>query len=355
MVADQEQWRSPRHHGDLDAAPGLVDFAVNVRGLAPPRWLLDRLADRLPDLGRYPTVRDEKRARTAIAERHGRRADEVLPLAGAAEGFALLPALAPRRAAVIAPTFTEPGVMLRAAGVPVDDVVLPEPWTLAGLPRLADDVDLVVIGNPTNPTSVLHDRADILALRRPGRTIVVDEAFADSVLREPISLAGARHDDVLVLRSVTKTYALAGLRAGYLLGAPEVLERIGRRRPAWPVGTLALEALTACCERRGIAFARDNAEDVARQREHMIAALTSIGVEVLGEPAGPFLLVRVERGAELKDELARRGFAVRSCANFAGLGYDHLRLAVRDRVLVAKLVGAIRDARAEIARRGEKR
>src|SRR5690348_15859882 len=97
-----------RHHGDAEIAPGLLDFAVNVQGDAPPRWLRDRLVAALDDLARYPTAAAYTRARAAVAAGHGRRPDEVLVLAGSAEGFALLPALRPRLAAIVHPGFTEP-------------------------------------------------------------------------------------------------------------------------------------------------------------------------------------------------------------------------------------------------------
>ncbi|MGW4249391.1 Rv2231c family pyridoxal phosphate-dependent protein CobC, partial [Nocardia sp. NPDC004722] len=61
-----------RHHGDVDALPGMVDFAVNVQGSAPPEWLRERLAARLGELGRYPSEADERAARAAVAARHGR-------------------------------------------------------------------------------------------------------------------------------------------------------------------------------------------------------------------------------------------------------------------------------------------
>ena len=135
---------------------------------------------------------------------------------------------------------------LTAAGVPVHHVVLERPFRLSGA-GIPEDADLVVIGNPTNPTSVLHRREELLKLRRPGRILVVDEAFADAVPGEPESLAGDPLPDVLVLRSLTKTWALAGLRVGYALGSPEVLARLTAQRAHWPVGTLQLEAIAACC------------------------------------------------------------------------------------------------------------
>ncbi|HEY9303068.1 MAG TPA: aminotransferase class I/II-fold pyridoxal phosphate-dependent enzyme, partial [Mycobacterium sp.] len=154
-----------RYHGDQAAELGMLDFAVNVRHAQPPAWLVERLAARLPDLARYPSADDEHAAIQAAALRHGRSCDEVTLLAGAAEGFALLPNLRPTLAAVIAPSFTEPAVALRAAGVRVQHVVLDRPFSLAAA-QVPDEADLVVVGNPTNPTSVLHTREQILALRR---------------------------------------------------------------------------------------------------------------------------------------------------------------------------------------------
>lgn len=234
-----------RYHGDQAVAPGMLDFAVNVRHRQPPPWLVRRLAARLPDLAGYPGDDDHRAAVQAIAARHGRDADEVLPLAGAAEGFALLPNLAPRHAALLAPSFTEPAVALAGAGVRLTQVVLAPPFTLAGA-AVPEDADLVVVGNPTNPTAVVHRREQVLALRRPGRIVVVDEAFADAIGGEPGSLAAESLPDMVVLRSLTKTWALAGLRVGYALGAPSVLARLAARRAHWPVGTLQLVALAAC-------------------------------------------------------------------------------------------------------------
>ena len=149
-----------RHHGDVDAEPGLLDFAVNVRGDGPPSWLRDRLVAALDDLGRYPSAADDLAARTAAARRHARTPEEVLVLAGAAEGFALLPALSPRFAVVVHPGFTEPEVALRTAGVPVHRVLTDAAHGHRLRPEsMPDEADLVVIGNPTNPTSVLHPAA----------------------------------------------------------------------------------------------------------------------------------------------------------------------------------------------------
>jgi histidinol-phosphate aminotransferase len=333
-----------RHHGDVDAGPGLEDFAVNVRGAAPPAWLREHLVDALDRIGRYPSTEDEDVARRAVAARHGRRADEVLVLAGAAEGFALLPALAPARAALVHPSFTEPEVALAQARVPVHRVLLDPADGYALRPELVpDDADLVVLGNPTNPTSVLHPAAAIRALTREGRVVVVDEAFMDAVPGEPETLAGADLPGLLVLRSLTKTWALPGLRAGYALGAPDLLARLAAHRPHWPVGTLVLAAVEGCASPHATAEADAAAVELARHRAHLAAALTGLpGVTVHEPAAGPFLLLRVRDGERVRDGLRRRGIAVRRGDTFPGLTADHLRVAVREPARTARLVDALR-------------
>jgi histidinol-phosphate aminotransferase len=340
-VASQSR-AAARYHGDQAAAPGMLDFAVNVRAAEPPSWLVERLTARMGDLGRYPSAADEHSALHAVAARHGRSVDDVALLAGAAEGFALLANLRPRLAALIAPSFTGPEAALAAAGVPFRHVVLAPPFGLAGV-CVPDGADLVVVGNPTNPTSVLHPREQILALRRPDRIVVVDEAFADAIPGEPASLAGESLPDVVVLRSLTKTWSLAGLRVGYALGPRDVLDRMTARRPHWPLGTLQLEAIAACSSPEAVAEAERGARRLAEVRAEMVAGLTSIGLDVVDGRA-PFVLFTVPDAQLMRKHLAGMGIAVRRCDTFVGFDGDFLRAAVRPDWPV--LVDAIAEAAA---------
>jgi histidinol-phosphate aminotransferase len=316
-----------RYHGDVAVVPGMLDFAVNVRSAEPPPWLVERLNSRLTALGRYPSVVDASRAVAAVAARHGRDPDEVALLAGAAEGFALLANLRPTLAALIAPSFTEPEAALAAAAVPLRHVVLTAPFHLRdGI--VTEEADLVVIGNPTNPTSVLHARAEILALRRPGRIVVVDEAFADAIPGEPASLASDSLPGVVVLRSLTKTWSLAGLRVGYALGTPDVLDQLTRHRAHWPLGTLQLEAIAACCSPEAVTEAEVGAGRLTTQRSEMAAALAAIGVEVV-DGCAPFVLFTVPDAELMRKRLDAKGIAVRRCDTFVGLDGEFLRAAVR--------------------------
>jgi histidinol-phosphate aminotransferase len=175
---------------------------------------------------------------------------------------------------------------------------------------------------------VLHSREQILALRRPGRIVVVDEAFADAIRGEPASLAAESLPDVVVLRSLTKTWSLAGLRVGYALGAADVLVRLTVRRPRWPLGTLQLEAIAACSSSAAVAEADGGAQRLAALRAGMVAGLTGIGVSVV-DGCAPFVLFTVEDAELVRKHLDGKGIAVRRCDTFVGLDGEFLRAAVR--------------------------
>jgi histidinol-phosphate aminotransferase len=331
------------HHGDADLVPGLVDLAVNVRSSGTPGWLAARIRE--ADLAAYP---DQRAAVAAVAARHRRAAEEVLLTAGAAEAFVLLArALRPRHAVVVHPQFTEPEAALRAAGHQVDQVILPFPFTLD--PTLVPaDADLVFIGNPTNPTSIAHPRDVLLQLVRPGRIVVVDEAFADCLPGEPESVAG--HGDLeglVVIRSLTKTWALAGLRVGYLLAAPDTVRLLATAQPPWPVSS---PALAACVATASDAAAREVdawARGLADERAHLLARLAGIdGVRMVAAAAASFALLDTGIG-DVRTRLHRHGFAVRRGETFPGLRPGWIRVAVRDTETSDRFSAALREVIAD--------
>ncbi len=307
-----------------------------MRGEQPPPWLLGRLERSLKLLARYP---DPTQAAKAVATRHGRAPDEVLVTAGAAEAFVLLArALRPRHAVCLHPSFTEPEAALRAAGHEVARVVLEPPYQLDPA-QVPVDADLVVVGNPTNPTGVVHER--LAELCRPGRVTVVDEAFMDAVPGEPHSLAGQRLPGLVVVRSLTKTWALAGLRVGYLLAEPELVVRLREAQPMWSVSTPALAALDACLARGPVRHAEKQAVLVAEERDVLRAGLEGIGVQVAAGSQAPFLLCHVPGRPDLREALRAHGIAVRRGDTFPGLSPEHWRTAVRDRSSSEQLLGAL--------------
>jgi histidinol-phosphate/aromatic aminotransferase/cobyric acid decarboxylase-like protein len=323
-----------RHHGDVEVGD-LLDLAVNVYDGARPRWLDDALLASLADVGRYPS---SEVARAAVARRHGRAEPEVLVTAGAAEAFTLLARLRDWWCPVVVhPQFTEPHAALEQAGHPVREVVLPPPFVLR--PELVpEDADLVVVGNPTNPTGVLHPAAAIRGLLRPGRLVVVDEAFIDCVPGEPESLAPHAHPGLVVVRSLTKHWSIPGIRAGYLLGPAATVAALQRGQVPWSVSAPAAAAVVACTTEEAAEESRRRAEEIADWRKELESGLDRIGVHHL-ESAASFVLAQV--GPGVHERLRGAGIAVRRADTFPGLDETWVRIAVRPPSTTERLLHAL--------------
>ncbi|MFC7359884.1 cobyrinate a,c-diamide synthase [Nocardioides astragali] len=324
-----------RHHGDREATPGLVDLAVNVFDGPRPRWLDRALADSITDSDSYP---DASAAETAVARRHGRGTGDVLATAGAAEAFTLVARLRPwRHAVVVHPQFTEPEVALRTAGHAPGQVVLTHDDGFRLDPRqVPDDADLVVIGNPTNPTGVRHPASAITSLARVGRLVVVDEAFLDD---EVETLADERVPGIVVLRSLTKIWSIPGIRAGYLLTEPHLVADLRALQTPWSVSAPAIAALVATSTETARDEARRRAEELAHRRDHLAQGLEELGIETVPSTA-PFVLARTGRGS--REVLRSLGFAVRRADTFPGLDDSWVRISARRTPVTDDLLGALR-------------
>ncbi|MEV7397689.1 cobyrinate a,c-diamide synthase [Aeromicrobium sp. NPDC092404] len=325
-------------HGDQELAPGLIDFAVNIHDDVRPEWLEAALRESLDDVGAYP---DAAPAQHAIAQRHGRRTDEVLPTAGAAEAFGLIARARPwRRPVVVHPQFTEPDVALAAAGHHPEHVVTAAADGFVLDPAtVPDDADLVMIGNPTNPTSVLHPEQSLRRLVRPGRVVVVDEAFMDSVPDERHSLAAITDPGLLVVRSLTKLWSIPGVRAGYVLGSPQLLDELRRHQAPWSVSSAAIAAMTATATPEALAEAAKRTTRIGQHRRVLTDGLTELGIHHV-PAAAPYVLAKV--GSTAHDRLRSAGYAVRRADTFPGLDDTWVRIAVRRPDTTRKLLATLR-------------
>jgi cobyrinic acid a,c-diamide synthase len=341
-----------RHHGDAQARPGLTDLAVNVHNA--PDWLLRQVAAAPERWQAYP---DPAPAEQALAARHHLSTRQLLTCAGAAEAFTLIARSFPdRKVAIIHPQFTEPEVAWRTARHDVRRLVLrrDEGFQLEAA-RVSDDINLVVIGNPTNPTGVLHPASEIRRLRRPGRIVVVDEAFMDFVDSEPESLlkpgtsGEADLEGFIVIRSLTKLWGIAGLRTGFIAGDAELISELRAQQEPWAVSTPALDAICAISSAEAALEQARVTRQVEADREYLATRLEEAGFEVLGNPQTPFVLIDTAPVGpdSLHLPLADHGFAVRRCDTFPGLGPTWLRLAVRDRSTTDALLTALQRVRAQ--------
>jgi histidinol-phosphate/aromatic aminotransferase/cobyric acid decarboxylase-like protein/adenosyl cobinamide kinase/adenosyl cobinamide phosphate guanylyltransferase len=331
-----------RRHGDTLVRPGDTDHAVNVLAGGPPAWLREALRRALEeDVSAYPR---EAQAVAALAALHGRAPAEIVPTNGAAQALWLLPAaLRPRLAACVHPGFTETEAALRAHGIPVARVLRDAEAGFALDPAAVPEAaDLVVVGNPASPTGTLDPAGALLALRRPGRTIVVDEAFMDLVPGEPASLVREALPDVVVTRSLTKSLAIPGLRAGYAVAPAPLADRLRAVRPPWSCNALALAALLAMAQRPqalDAAAARAQAD-----RADLEARLAQVPGLRTWPAAANYVLVRVAGGAAVAARLRDAGIAVRPAGSFPGLTADDLRITARGPRDNERLAGVLAQA-----------
>ncbi|WP_207769382.1 cobyrinate a,c-diamide synthase [Nocardioides currus] len=321
-----------RHHGDTEV-DGLLDFAVNVFPEPRPAWL-DRALHESLESAAYP---DARLATTALERHLSRDGADVLPTAGAAEAFTLVARLRDwQHPVVVHPQFTEPHAALEQAGHRVHPVVCRPDFTLDP-DAVPDEADLVVIGNPTNPTGVLHPATVIEGLLRPGRVVVVDEAFMDAVPGEAESLVRARHDGLVVVRSLTKHWSIPGVRAGYVAGDPTLVRDLARLQTPWSVAGTAVAAIVACTSEDAAAESEGRARAIGRWRDHLVAGLGERGIEHVPSSA-PFVLARL--GAD-RLFLREQGIAVRRCDTFPGLDPTWARIAVRPEPTTDLLLAAL--------------
>ena len=344
----------PDRHGALDyeelERAGLnparvLDFSVNSNPYGPPSGVRDVL--RTVPLDRYPD-REALALRRALAVHLNLSIEQIVAGNGTAELIWLTAMAFVRpgdRALVIEPTF---GEYARAVALMGSQVTT---WTalsgddfavnVAKVGQVLDSVHphVVFVCTPNNPTGaiVLPGAIQSWARAHPHTLFVVDEAYIQFV-DGLASAASLEMENVLVLRSMTKDYALAGLRLGYALGSREVIGLLARVRPPWNVNALAQAA--------GVAALNDgrHLHDSLHKLRQAKCALV-VGLDALGLAPLPsvthYFLIKVDDGSAFRRALMSRHILVRDCASFDLPEY--VRIATRTPADNARLLEAIRE------------
>ena len=311
-----------RPHGGA-ADPALLDFSANVNPLGMPDSVRSVLADGASRVTRYSTP-DAREFTAAVARHHRIPAECVLAGNGSSDLIYLVTRLFVGRSAhVVVPAFTEYEDACEASDIRVD----------------RSNPVVTFLGNPSSPEGRLLKREDVLDHRG---TLVVDEAFMEFVDdQESLLLQAVTDPRLIVIRTLTKFYAIPGLRLGYLVAAPETILKIRRLQPPWSVNALAEAAgVAALQEREYSQFTRRFVRD---RREELSNALRSAGVEPLPSVTN-YVLCRVADAALLCGELLKRGIVARNCDSFTGLEKNrYVRFAVRKRSENERLLGALKE------------
>jgi threonine-phosphate decarboxylase len=328
----------------------LLDFSASINPLGPAPGVREAVCSAFEKVLHYPD-RESFELRRALADVHRVGIDNLVVANGSTELIYLLPRLLPgAKGLIIAPAFSEYAQALNRAGWQTDHLLLSSgdgfALSLEKLAkRLAEGFDLLFLCNPANPTGTLLPATmieEILRLsRRAGTFLVLDEAFMDFC--EDASAKGliAESGGGIVLRSMTKFYAIPGLRLGYAVGHPDIIGRCVENLEPWSVNTPAQVAGVASLASDG--YRERTIGYVSVEREALARGLAGLPGLTPFPSAANYLLVEMRNAltaAELRNRLLEKRILIRDCANFQGLDGRFFRVAVRSgeenrRLLVA--------------------
>lgn len=333
-------------HGDDSykySRPITADFSSNVYNKVDLSVLKAHLRARIDSIGNYPEP-EPYTLEACIARRHHLPAEAVCVTNGATEAIYLTAqTFRGTNTAIVQPTFSEYADACRIHGHRVT--------SLYRLPAenegylLPEKIRMLWLCNPNNPTGTVAEKEQLTALVRhnPQVCFVIDQSYEYFTLRPLFSAAeAAAFPNVLLLHSMTKRYAVPGLRLGYVTGAPHLLHRLRTNRMPWSVNRLAIEAGLHLLE-HDVPHPLD-VEDYLQEASRLHRALEALGGMDVWATETHFMLVclRMGKASALKEYLAEKhGILIRDASNFEGLNEHFFRIATQSREENDRLVRAI--------------
>lgn len=333
-----------------------IDFSVNTNPLGTPEEVKQSWPNWLEEVYDYPDPlgTDLKRI---VAKKEGVDASRLVLGNGAAELITLLARyLRQKRVLIIQPAFSEYETACRSEGCSITYyVAMPPDWQLDRkvLEEKLPQVDAVFICQPNNPTGVSYQPAVLdwlIEYCHQGKTLlIIDEAFYDFAVEPVTAIQRATNSpSILVLRSLTKMYNIAGLRLGYLVGQPGLLEEIASFQPHWSVNAIAMKAGQVCLADEVHPSKTRIYIEAERKRlfsffkeHHFIHSPSTINFYIFSDPTA----------ASIKDLfifLLAKGLVVRHTNNFPGLSSQWLRAAIKTRAENNLLMGALKEWRQHV-------
>lgn len=338
------------HGGDIYTYQGMMDFSVNVNPLGPPQRVIEAAKRGAELAAAYPDSRCG-RLREKLSQRQGIPGECYIFGNGAAELlYNLVLAEKPGRALIPVPAFSEYEQALRTVGCEIKYYQTKQDngYCIDSnfLSELNEEIDLVFLCSPTNPSGRAADRYLLCQAaercERFGIRMVLDECFME-FLQRPEAHSMIRetgdHRQLFTMRAFTKTYAMPGLRLGYGISSDhELLERMNRARQPWNVSIPAQEAgIAALDESEYVKTAR---KLIAEERLYLEKVLEELGIKYISSDVN-FILIHTEKA--LFEEMKKYGILIRDCGNYRGLEKGWYRIAVRTHEANMRLVNALED------------
>ena len=326
----------------------LLDFSASINPLGMPPTVRAAAAAALDDAIHYPEIHAESLV-NALAAHHHLDPRHFLPGNGSTPLFALFArTLRPRRALVVRPAFSEYQRALELAGSEIDvfDLDPEKNFTLDVaqlLHRITPATDLLLLANPGNPSGARIEASKILTLAhalREQALVAVDEAFIDFCPDASLLSAVATHPNLFIFRSMTKFYAIPGLRIGYLAGPKNCISRLQGESEPWALSTVAIAAAKTALT--ATAYTEESLRLIPQLRDQLANGLRNLGLHLYPSAANYLLLRLAEACADdVVWKLRQEGILLRSCSNFPPLDARYLRVAVRTATENERLLAAL--------------
>jgi threonine-phosphate decarboxylase len=332
----------------------IIDFSSNINPLGPSPRVLRTLRSHLRWVSRYPEMHARGLVRD-LARFHGLPEEAIVVGNGSTALIYRLPyALLTKSALVLHPTFSEYERAFGLGGCRIDLLMRDEahgfqpPWQRL-FEALRRGYGVVILCNPNNPTGDVIAKDELAEFveeaGRLGTVVVVDEAFMDFHEGATLKHEVLRRSNLIVLRSMTKCYALAGLRLGFLAASPPLAKRVREADEPWAVSALAQIAGRESLKDRN--YLRRTLELTATERQYLLEELAAIAGLATYPSVANFLLLKVIRpgwdAPRLQQGLIRHGLLIRDCSSFPGLGGAYIRIAVRGRKDNSRLLRALHE------------
>ena len=331
---------------EAGTAGAFLDFSANINPLGPPAWLRSLINKDLHLTSHYPDPHCN-----ALIEKVSEiyRVDRELIVAanGTTELLYLLPSVVDRAPVLIpVPCYIDYIKVFEAHGFEVQ-LLMPETEgclspTLERLEKELGGGQTVILGNPVNPVGsfIEDDQIVALASRHPDSLFIIDEAFHDFVT--PHTTVGGRAENIITLNSLTKFFAIPGLRAGFGLVPPRWRQLLEPRLPPWSVNVLSQRVAVKSLMDED--FCRRSLTVCGELREELHTQLEAFDQLSVYESRANYLLVKLDSGLsaeKLYRQLLKTGIVIRRCGNYPGLGDSYIRVAVRTRSENSKLVESL--------------
>ena len=322
----------------------IIDFSASINPLGVSKRVGDKIKKGLKDLSHYPDP-DTKELRGKIAQYHDIEPETLLCGNGSTELIYLIPrAFKPEKVLIPSPTFSEYERACRTTSYKLQvksyklkkennfDINPDEFISSLVTHHSSLPFDMAFLCNPNNPTGRLLKKNDVFEIAEAAKKLkcllIVDEAFIDFHPEE--SVIKDTHDNpyLIVLRSMTKFYALTGLRVGYGVFPSYLINKLKEFKEPWTVNTLAQKAAIAAI--RDNEYISKTLRLIKSEKDFLENGFRKIGIEFFPSDAN-FYLLRFNNANEIILSLLKKGILVRDCSNFAGLDGSYIRIAVKSR------------------------